>query len=184
MYVRTTAWHYHLLIFQKEKALPDSKSNSIKKHSMKSFLLSCPPEAPLLFPLTTTNGFFFTLLETQVNPALYFYFLYFLTEKVEFYAILFFWENLGNNFVSILILWDFSSSLAVKSPPTNSGETGSIPGPGGPHMPWSNEARAPQLPRPHPGVWELHQEKPPRWAAHILQLEKAWAAKKTQRSQK
>ena len=62
---------------------------------MKSFLLFCPPEAPLLFPLpvpkevTTTNGFFFTLLETQVNPGVYFYFLYFLTEKVEFYAILF-----------------------------------------------------------------------------------------------
>ena len=33
----------------------------------------------------------------------------------------------------------------VKNPPANAADTGSSPGPGGSHMPWSNEARAPQL---------------------------------------
>ena len=33
----------------------------------------------------------------------------------------------------------------VKNPPDNAGDTGSIPGPGRYNMPWSNEARAPQL---------------------------------------
>ena len=31
----------------------------------------------------------------------------------------------------------------VKNPPATAGETGSSPGPGRSHMPWSNEARAP-----------------------------------------
>ena len=33
----------------------------------------------------------------------------------------------------------------VKNPPANAGNMGSSPGPGRSHMPWSNEARAPQL---------------------------------------
>ena len=33
----------------------------------------------------------------------------------------------------------------VKSPPANAGDTGSSPGPGRSHMPWSGWARAPQL---------------------------------------
>ena len=33
----------------------------------------------------------------------------------------------------------------VKDPPANAGDTGSSPGPVRSHMPWSNEAHAPQL---------------------------------------
>ena len=33
----------------------------------------------------------------------------------------------------------------VGSPPADAGDTGSCPGPGGSHMPWSNWAREPQL---------------------------------------
>ena len=33
----------------------------------------------------------------------------------------------------------------VKNPPANAGDTGSSPGPGGSHMPWSSWAREPQL---------------------------------------
>ena len=32
----------------------------------------------------------------------------------------------------------------VKTPPANTGDTGSIPDPGRSHMPWSNEAHTPQ----------------------------------------
>ena len=40
---------------------------------------------------------------------------------------------------------DFPGGAVVKNPPANAGDTGSSPGPGRSHMPWSNEARAPQL---------------------------------------
>ena len=40
---------------------------------------------------------------------------------------------------------DFPGGTVVKNPPANAGDTGSIPGPGRSHMPWSNEAREPQL---------------------------------------
>ena len=33
---------------------------------------------------------------------------------------------------------DFPSCAVVKNPPANAGDTGSIPGPGRSHMPWSN----------------------------------------------
>ena len=33
---------------------------------------------------------------------------------------------------------DYPSGAVVKNPPTNAGDTGSIPGPGRYHMPWSN----------------------------------------------
>ena len=39
----------------------------------------------------------------------------------------------------------FPGGTVVKNPPANAGHTGSSPGPGKSHMPWSNEARAPQL---------------------------------------
>ena len=48
----------------------------------------------------------------------------------------------------ILILkysWDFHGGAVVKNPPANAGDAGSSPGPGRSRMPWSNEARAPQL---------------------------------------
>ena len=33
---------------------------------------------------------------------------------------------------------DFPGGAVVKNPPANAGDTGSIPGPGGSHMLWSN----------------------------------------------
>ena len=36
------------------------------------------------------------------------------------------------------VKWDFPSGAVVKNPPANSGDTGSNPGPGRSHMPWSN----------------------------------------------
>ena len=39
----------------------------------------------------------------------------------------------------------FPGGTVVKNPPANAGDTGSSPGPGRSHMPWSNQARAPQL---------------------------------------
>ena len=43
------------------------------------------------------------------------------------------------------MIGDFSGGAVVKNLPANAGDTGSSPGPGRSHMPWSNEARAPQL---------------------------------------
>ena len=40
---------------------------------------------------------------------------------------------------------DFPGGAVVKNLPANAGDTGLSPGPGKSHMPWSNEARAPQL---------------------------------------
>ena len=34
--------------------------------------------------------------------------------------------------------WDFPGGIVVKNPPANAGDTGSSPGPGRSHMPWSN----------------------------------------------
>ena len=46
-------------------------------------------------------------------------------------------------------LWDFEgdflSGPVDKNPPANAGDTGSIPGPGRFHMPWSNKAHVPWL---------------------------------------
>ena len=35
-------------------------------------------------------------------------------------------------------VWDFPGGAVVKNPPANAGDTGSSPGPGRSHMPWSN----------------------------------------------
>ena len=40
---------------------------------------------------------------------------------------------------------DFLDGTVVESLPANAGDTGSIPGLGGFHMPWSNWAHVPQL---------------------------------------
>ena len=40
---------------------------------------------------------------------------------------------------------DFPGGAVVESLPANVGDTGSSPGPGRSHMPWSNKAHAPQL---------------------------------------
>ena len=39
----------------------------------------------------------------------------------------------------------FPGGAVVKNPPANVGDTGSSPGPGRSHMPWSNKAHVPQL---------------------------------------
>ena len=38
----------------------------------------------------------------------------------------------------IIFYWDFPGGAVVKNLPTNAGDMGSIPGPGGSHMPWNN----------------------------------------------
>ena len=68
---------------------------------------------------------------------------------------------------------DFPGGAVVKNLPANAEDTGSIPGPGRSHMPWSNWARAPQLLSPRAATTEAHaprarapqQEKPPQWEA-------------------
>ena len=49
----------------------------------------------------------------------------------------------------------------VKNPPANAGDTGSIPGPGGSPVPWSNQARVPQLLIPHATATEAHTPSSP-----------------------
>ena len=88
----------------------------------------------------------------------------------------------------------FPGGAVVESLPTNAGDTGSSPGLGRSHMPWSNWAREPQLLRLH--VWSLcsaivrgrdserpvhHDEEWPQLAAT---RESPHAEKKTQHSQK
>ena len=59
----------------------------------------------------------------------------------------------------------------VKNLPANAGDTGLIPGPERSHMPQDNWAHASQLLSRHSRPRALQQEKPPRWEAHVLQLE-------------
>ena len=64
----------------------------------------------------------------------------------------------------------FPAGAVAKNPPANAGDTGSSPGPGRSHVPWSNEAHAPQLLSPRattteartPRARALQQEKPPQ----------------------
>ena len=73
-------------------------------------------------------------------------------------------------FLYLKYLGDFPGGTVVKNPPANAGDAGSSPGPGRSHMPWSNEAREPQLLSPRatttearaPRVRVLQQEKPPQ----------------------
>ena len=62
----------------------------------------------------------------------------------------------------------FPGGSVVRNPPANAGDASSIPGPGRSHMPWSNQAGAPQLssrgatttePK-RAGACALQQEKP------------------------
>ena len=50
----------------------------------------------------------------------------------------------------------FPGGAVVKNPPANAGDTGSSPGLGRSHMPWSNKARAPQLLSLHSRAREPH----------------------------
>ena len=45
--------------------------------------------------------------------------------------------SVGLSFIERIIK-DFPGGAVVKNPPTNAGDTGSIPGPGRPHMPRSS----------------------------------------------
>ena len=88
----------------------------------------------------------------------------------------------------------FLGGPVAKNPPCNSGDTGSVPGPGWSLMPRSSLACAPQLLKPAcPRAHAWQQEEPPQWKACALQLEsssrslrpeKAHIAVKTQHSQK
>ena len=40
--------------------------------------------------------------------------------------------------LNVNCLRDFPGGTVVKNPPANAGDTGSSPGPGRSHMPWSN----------------------------------------------
>ena len=46
----------------------------------------------------------------------------------------------------VILLRDFPGGSVVKNPPADARDVGSIPGPGGSHVPWSNQAGEPQLP--------------------------------------
>ena len=88
-----------------------------------------------------------------------------------------------------MTILDFLGGAVVKNPPANAGDTGSSPGLGRSHMPWSNLACAPQplslssrtcepqLLSPHamtaearmPRAHAPQQEKPPQWEARASQ---------------
>ena len=57
----------------------------------------------------------------KCNPKLF---------TVRFNSIIYFNKYIQNR--------DFPGGTVVKNPPANAGDTGSIPGPGRSHMPWSN----------------------------------------------
>ena len=82
--------------------------------------------------------------------------------------------------------WGFPGGTVVENLPANAGDTGSSPGLGGSHMPWSNWAREPQL--LSLSVWSLCSAtreaaivRGPRTAMksgpHLPQLEKALTQK-------
>ena len=50
-----------------------------------------------------------------------------------------------SNSILITLFWGFPGGAVVESLPANAGDTGSSPGLGGSHMPWSNYAREPPL---------------------------------------
>ena len=91
----------------------------------------------------------------------------------------------GRVYLSIFKVEGFPGGSVVKNPPANAGDTGSSPGPRRSHMPRSNKARAPQLPKPvrlEPGVHNKrsHRSENPACTAtksgpRSLQLEKARA---------
>ena len=74
---------------------------------------------------------------------------------------------------------NFPSGTLDNNPPASSGDTGLIPGPGRSHMPWSNQARVPQLPSLCSGVQELQllslhaatMEAYASWSLHVATTE-------------
>ena len=75
----------------------------------------------------------------------------------------------------------FPGVTVVENLPANAGDTGSSPGLGGSHMPWSNKAREPQLLSLCSATREAAIVRGPRIAMksgpHLPQLEKAVAQK-------
>ena len=69
------------------------------------------------------------------------------------------------------LAWGFPGGPLIKNLPANAGDKGSIPGAGRSHMPWSNEACAPQLLSLCSRARAPQQEKPLQGEAHTLQLE-------------
>ena len=90
--------------------------------------------------------------------------------------------------------WGFPSGAVVKNLPANAADTGSIPGPGGSHMPRSNWAREPQLLKParlEPVLRNKrsHDDEKPayrneEWPPLATTRESLCTATKTQHSQK
>ena len=62
---------------------------------------------------------------------------------------------------------DFPGGAVVKNPLANAGDTGSSPGPGRSHMPWSNKARAPQLLSLHSRACEAQLLSPRATATEV-----------------
>ena len=47
-------------------------------------------------------------------------------------------DKLGGDLFTLTTGLDFPGGTVVKNPPATAGDTGSSPGPGRSHMPWSN----------------------------------------------
>ena len=58
------------------------------------------------------------------------------------------------------MIWGFPGGTVVRNPPASAGDTGSSPGLGRSHMPWSNWAHEPQLLNLHSRACEPQLLKP------------------------
>ena len=63
------------------------------------------------------------------------------------------------------MLWVFPGGPLVKNLPANAGHVSLLPGPGRSHMPWSNSACAPQVPKP--ALWSLRSTTREAWAPRL-----------------
>ena len=70
------------------------------------------------------------------------------------------------------MFWDFLGGPVVRNPPSNAGDTGSVPGLGSFYRPQGSWGHGPQLLKPsHPRAHALQQKKPLQWEAHTPQPE-------------
>ena len=65
--------------------------------------------------------------------------------KLSFYIFRAFPVTRGGHSIKNVNHWGFPGGAVVENLPANAGDTGSSPGLGGSHMPWSGWAREPQL---------------------------------------
>ena len=111
-----------------------------------------------LNPFFLLSLFLFFLPSLRTNKAFFKHHLY---AKVVMLIIVVLAEGKSNQMTKSPCsprpyhLWGETNALyggpVVKNPPANAGNTGSIPGVGGFHIPWSSQARVPQLLKPsHP----------------------------------